>query len=556
MSAHDLEVAPTPEQGEAREGRSVVVMATFAAEPLLPTIAYWLRRHGLDVALRTAPYGQVLEQVAIAGSELGEAGTDLGVILIRVEDYLRDAEGRFDLGPASLRRASGALEELSAAIATFLEAGGAPLLLGMMPVTVTGLDAGLAAWARRELASCAESCSAVLWLNVEDAMDLYEVRSAADPFRDEIAHVPFSEECLAAVGTAVARRLRALWASPRKAIALDCDNTLWRGACSEDPIEELDPGGPFECLRHFMHEQAEAGRILCLVSRNPERDVERAFARLGAPLEAADIVARRCGWEAKSDSLCSLAAELDLDVDSFVFIDDDPLECAEVRERLPGVAVVELPPHPEEIPLALRHAWELDHGAVTEADRRRLRSYAANRRLREELERAESSASFLAGLNVRVDVAPARLHDLERVVQLFQRTNQFNSTAERPSPAELRKRLSLPGCEIWVVRVEDRLGDYGLVGALLTSTAGGVLRVEQMALSCRVFKRDVERVMLGEVLAAQAERPARLLVAYRESERNVPVRRLLDELNAEELTTGEDAPRWFELAPAAWSGCR
>jgi len=546
MVVHVADDALPGSQGEvdgAIGGRSVVIAATFTAEPVVAAVAYWMEHYRLNVMVKPAPYGQVLEQVALPDSDLVRAGTDLAVILIRIEDYLR--------GPASDGRArarvTAHLIELAAAIDAFLEDGGGPLLLGVMPTTEPDPPRGLGEWARRKLRDCLKPHPTALWVDLEEALDLYEVRSIADPLRGEIAHIPYSDECLAAVGTAVARRIRALWGVPRKAIALDCDNTLWAGACSEDPLGELDAEGPYRRLRVFMRQQAETGRLLCLVSRNRPEDVEAAFERYGDPLEGGDIVARRCGWDDKADSLQSLAEELGLDVDSFVFVDDDPLECAEIKERLPGVSVLELPPDPHLIPRTLRHAWELDFAFLTEADRRRSRSYLANRKLSEGLRRSRDAPSFLAGLNVRVSLARARADELPRVVQLFHRTNQFNCTGWRPSSSALKHFASDEKSGIWTVRVVDRLGDYGLVGALLTSRAEAEVRVEQIALSCRVFKRSVERSMLSELFAALDPRPARILIAFRETERNLPARRFL-EVHGEEVTrSGTDDTRWFSV---------
>ena len=531
----------------------VLVASTFVAEPALGALRYWLGRQRLEVELELAPYGQVLEQLRGREAGLSGPGTDLGVLLVRVEDYLRREDARLDSSSAAFSRATRNVEELCSAIARHAEEGGCRLLLAAMPAS-GGAPAAVeevVARGRERLERCAVEHDCVSRLDIEDCLDLHEVRRIADPRRDELAHIPYREECLAAVGTAVARRIRALWAPPCKLIALDCDNTLWGGACSEDPIEELDPGGSFAYLREFMRAQADAGRLLALVSRNPDADVRRAFARHAAPLTEADVVARRCGWEAKADSLRSIAVELDLGVESFAFVDDDPVECAAVRAELPEVAVVELGGDPRRIPGLLRHAWELDLTVATAADRCRSRSYLANRRLRDERAGAEDHEAFIDGLAVEVVLAPLGAADRDRFLQLFHRTNQFNATGWRPTESELRQRLAAPGAAAWVVRVSDRLADHGLVGALLTASEAGELRIEQAALSCRVFGRRVERAMLAALIAAVGTPPRRLLLNYRDSGRNVPVRRLLDQLGVPEHADAGAPAKLHELPLAA-----
>jgi FkbH-like protein len=526
-------------------GRDLVIAATFAADPIATFLRYWLRRERLEVGVSMAPYGQVLEQVALASSELNDTDVDLGVILIRIEDYLRVEEGCLDSGATSAKRD---LAELALRLEERLRSGGGPILLGVMPVMAPALDSGFVECVVSRLRESVDAHRSASWIDVDDALDLYRVRSVTDPLRNEIAHIPFSDEFMAAVGTVLARKARALWGEPRKVIALDCDDTLWGGACSEDPIEELDATGPFSYLRKFMCEQAEAGRLLCLISRNRPEDVAAAFSRYAAPLTSSHIVAQRFGWGAKSESLRSLADELNVDVDSFVFVDDDPLECEEVRARLPGVTVVQLPVETEAIPLTLRHVWELDLAFVTEDDRQRSRAYAANRRLKAELRDANDS-SFLKGLNVRVEVTLASGGDLDRVAQLFSRTNQFNSTGQRLSLSDLRRLVSGTGSQIWTVRVADRLGEYGLVGAVLTSRTMQEMRVEHIALSCRVFNRGVERSMFAALLSVADPPPKELVIAFRATERNAPVRCFLEEIGVERDPDEQTGKRWFSVSP-------
>jgi FkbH-like protein len=527
--------------------RSLTIASSFVAEPLLPTLSYWFRRHQLDVRVRFAPYGQVLEQLALEGSVLRDEEVDLGVLLVRPEDHLRGGEGRLDLAAGNVERAAAAVEELCGALLRHHEEAASPLLLAIMPANpVADAEAGglLSAW--RQQLRRATSAPGVSALDVEDALDLYRVREVGDPHRDALAHVPYSEECFAAVATAIARQARARWGRPCKVIALDCDYTLWGGACSEDGLDGLDSSGPYEHLRILMRAQAAAGRLLCLVSRNRQEDVDEAFLRHAAPLTPRDVVARRCGWGDKSSSLRSISEELGLGLDAFAFVDDDPVECALVRAQLPEVTVIELPPAPERIPETLRHAWALDSPPLTEADRQRAGSYAAMRRLRTERERAADAAAFIEGLRVEVSVSEAEPAELARIAQLFHRTNQFNATGERFTESRLRQLLQGEARTVWAVRVHDRLGDYGLVGALITSRSHGALRIEQAALSCRVLQRRVEHEMVAAIGAEAAKGGDRLLMSYRDSGRNVPVRRLLEELTGGRLDEREER-QWLEI---------
>lgn len=192
--------------------RRVVIAATFAVEPVLPGLSYWLERHQMEVELAQAPYGQVLEQVTGPESDLTAESTDLGVLLVRFEDYLRDEDGVLHLGQEELEAALRHVEELVTALTDHASAGRCPLLVGVMPSTAGDDARQLMIRGRQLLEECIATHPGDLFgLDIEGALDLYSVRQVEDPFRDEIAHVPFSEECLIAVGTTIAGQLRELW---------------------------------------------------------------------------------------------------------------------------------------------------------------------------------------------------------------------------------------------------------------------------------------------------------------------------------------------------------
>ena len=167
--------------------------------------------------------------------------------------------------------------------------------------------------------------------------DLYPVPDYYDPHGDELGHIPYTPAFYAALGTAVARKIHALRRAPYKAIVLDCDGTLWDGVCGEDGPEGVSLDPPRRFLQEFMLAQRDAGMLLCLSSKNNEQDVLETFrANPRMPLQPEHFVARRINWEPKSAHLVSLAGELNLGLDSFIFVDDNPTECAELAGPLPG----------------------------------------------------------------------------------------------------------------------------------------------------------------------------------------------------------------------------
>jgi FkbH-like protein len=367
----------------------------------------------------------------------------------------------------------------------------------------------------------------------------YPVADPFDPHAEQLGDVPYTPLFFAALGTVVARRLHARRMKPFKAIALDCDNTLWRGICGEEPVA-LDE--PARRLQEFMRAQRDAGMLLVLSSKNNERDVEETFAAHPEfPLKYEDFIARRVSWASKADSLQEMAGELNLGLDSFILVDDSAKEIAEVRAAHPEVLCLELPRNIDRIPHFLEHVWAFDKFQVTEEDRKRNESYrteAARGRLERE---AGSLEKFLEELQLEVRIQRMAEAQAPRVAQLTQRTNQMNTTLIRRTEQEVR------ASECYTVDVSDRFGSYGLVGALFLVEDGEALILENLLLSCRALGRGVEQRMLAWAKEQSPARgKARLEIPVVEGPRNQPAR---DFVLGKTRTAAAPAPK--PAAPAA-----
>ncbi|HVV00522.1 MAG TPA: thioesterase domain-containing protein, partial [Verrucomicrobiae bacterium] len=261
-------------------------------------------------------------------------------------------------------------------------------------------------------------------------------------------------------------------------------------------------------------------------------DVREVFAqRIEMPLRREHIAARRLNWKPKSENLKSLARELKLGLDSFIFIDDNPVECAEVSANCPDVLTLQLPDDPAAFENFFRHCWVFDHLKLTEEDRKRAEMYQQNRQREQLREESLSLADFVAGLELRVVIEPMQPAQLQRTAQLTQRTNQFNFTTRRRTEMDIQKLLT--SHEVLTVTVADRFGDYGLTGAIICSQREGTLDVDTFLLSCRVLGRGVEHQMmarLGEI--AQSRKLNWVDAHFVPTQRNQPALDFLESIGA------------------------
>jgi FkbH-like protein len=504
----------------------VAVSATFTAELIAAPLEFWIEELGWDYQVRFAPYNQVFQQLLDPDSLLARNREGVDVVLVRFEDW-----SRFGEGDALKENVQRLVLCLRAAADVFRS----PLVVALCPASPGFLeDLERAALARRMEALVESSLgglSTVHLVRPEELAGLYPVPDYYDPHGDELGHIPYTPAFFAALGTLLARKIRALRTAPYKVIVLDCDETLWHGVCAEDGPEgvSLDPSRRF--LQDFMLAQRNAGMLLCLCSKNNEQDVLETFrANPRMPLQPGHFVARRINWEPKSANLVSLAVELNLGLDSFIFVDDNPTECAELQAHCPEVLTLLLPNDPERIPAFLRHVWAFDRLRVTPEDRERASTYAQEIE-RGRLRKTASLGEFLAALNLEIRIAPITPEQLPRVSQLTQRTNQMNFTSIRRSESEIQALVRDGLAECLTVDVRDRFGSYGLVGVMIFTAGAEAIALDTFLLSCRALGRGVEHRMLARLGEIARERGLATVDArFTPSARNSPALNLLESL--------------------------
>jgi amino acid adenylation domain-containing protein/FkbH-like protein len=533
---------------------TVVIVATFTADPLRAPLQFWMDTLGIPAHVVLSPYGQLLQELLNPASLLSRNANGFDLLLIRVEDWIRDRSDHDAAG--NVEHVSGVAREFIAAIGKLRARTAAVMLIYLCPPSSTApaaCELQLAA-IHRDLHEQLNALPHTHCFTHVELTRLYPVAAYEDLHSERIGHIPYSQEYFAALASLFARRITVLLKPQYKVIAIDCDNTLWKGVCGEDDAAgvQLTP----ECLRlqELLVQQHDAGMLLCLCSKNNPEDVAAVFeSRPEMPLREQHLICSRVNWNAKSDNLRSLARELDLALDSFIFIDDSALECAEVRAHCPGVLTLQWPGEAGEAAHFIEHVWAFDRVQVTAEARHRTEQYRQNRARNMAIEEATDLQEFLASLRLEIDIAAPQPTQLGRVVELIQRTNQFNLTGIRRRAAELETLLGAHELHCLVVHVRDRFGDYGLVGAVLYASRReeSVLEVDTFVLSCRVLGRGVEHRIINELgRSAEDAGLKHLLLRYRHTARNEPARSFLENTFARFRIEQADTERNTYVIPA------
>lgn len=524
---HEKLISAEGSRTASENSLTLVVASTFTAEPIEPFLSFWLEQVGIAASIRFTPYNQVFQQLLDPVSLLNTNENGTNIILMNPEslipaEQITEAESRSQLEQN--------VQYVCDVLKSRKGVSRAPLLLCLCPPTSGQTDWFQDVW--RLISAEAAQMPEVELLDMSAAASLYEVKKVYDRFTDELGHIPYTSEFSAAAAAAIARRVYTRLSSPRKVIVLDCDQTLWRGVCGEDGWQDIDVTVPHRELQEFMLRQKEHGMLLCLCSKNSEPDVLDVFRHHSEMrLSLEDFIARRINWEAKSANLKSLAHELQLPLNSFIFIDDDPVTCAEVREQCPEVLSLELPIESSEIPAFLARVWAFDKPAVTTAeDRSRSLMYRQNQLREQSRSKALTLEEFLAELELKITITNPNKSQLQRVVQLTQRTNQFNTSGIRRSELEIDQLLAAGAYQCRVAHLTDRFGDYGLIGVLVYRFADDAVEVETFLLSCRALGRRVEHEMLAKVChLAEEHGLTKVTIPFVPTERNAPALSFLRE---------------------------
>jgi FkbH-like protein len=372
------------------------------------------------------------------------------------------------------------------------------------------------------------------------------------------AKAPYSPVCLDAMAAALSVASRGFGSYFYKCVVVDCDNTLWGGVIGEDGLQgvKLDPynypGNVYWRVQQQLARLQAQGVLLCLCSKNNPADVQEMLEQHPAMvLKPAQIVTSKVNWLDKPTNLRAIADELNIGLDSLIFLDDSGFECNAVRSQLPQVRVLQVPANLPDYPALLDQAtdWLLGGGVTGESQAKteqyRLRAQALA--LQAEF---SSQEDYLRSLQLKVILTRNARDAVARISELSQKSNQFNLTLRRYTEAAITRQMEASDSDVFSLVVKDRFGDSGLTGVVVMHYEGEVARVDNFFMSCRVIGRGVEQVIWA-CIAGQARLQGchQLLAEFIPGPKNALVERFYDDLGLPRGTPhGTTVTYTFDLA--------
>ena len=294
----------------------------------------------------------------------------------------------------------------------------------------------------------------------------------------------------------------------KKCIVLDCDNTLWGGVVGEEGTHGIKlgldyPGICFRDFQQLLSILVSKGIILAICSKNNFTDVEDVWQNnRNNIINGSHISSYRINWENKAENIRAIGQELNIGLDSMVFIDDNPIERELVKGFLPEVEIPEFPKKPYEL---VSFFWEIYNQyfityELSDEDLKKTTQYKQNFVRNESMKDFKDMDGYLKSLNIEIDIYRGDESNVARIAQMTQKTNQFNATTKRYTVEEIRTLINR-GANVFCAGVKDKFGDNGItIAAILQQVKPGEIFIDSYLLSCRILGRDIERVVLLEII--------------------------------------------------------
>lgn len=395
-------------------------------------------------------------------------------------------------------------------------------------------------------------------INTEDIVRTVGQQAAFDSRFYFRSKAPYTGAFMNELARRITAAARGFGAHFYKVLALDCDNTLWGGVIGEDLLDGIKlgpydyPGNIFWRMQQEFTALERQGILLALVTKNNPADVDEVLRKHpDMVLKETQIVAKKVNWEDKPSNLRALAKELNVGLDSFVFLDDSSFECEAVRQQLPMVKTVQVPATLSDYPRMVEEIKSLfltggiaaDSKAKTEQYRQR----AGAEGLKAQFDTQEE---YLESLELKVELTRNARASVARISELSQKSNQFNLTTHRYSVAEIEQMMEGDSHAVYSLVVSDKFGNAGLTGVVVIRYEGRVATIENFFMSCRVIGRGVETCIWTSIVADAVKRGCNELSAeFIPSAKNAQVADFYDRLGIP-MTKESDGARQYTIATA------
>ncbi len=342
----------------------------------------------------------------------------------------------------------------------------------------------------------------------------------------------------------------------KKVMVLDCDNTLWKGVVGEDGMEGINlsassPAGKiFQEIQSLVKAAKDEGVLLAICSKNNFKDVMEVFRdHPEMILSPEDIIISKINWEDKASNIRSIAEELNVGIDSIVFVDDADYEINLIQTHLTSVQTFRVPDKIYRYPFKFRELLTAFYSASrTSEDLQRTKLYKVEKERHSEKGKHQNLEDYIRSLNLKVDLKLNDLQNCERLTQLTQKTNQFNLTTKRYTFDEMNRMIRDPHFEVFSMSADDKFGSYGITGlAIVERHSPNSIEIDSFLLSCRVIGRNLESVLFNSIVSHFPDQEIK--ATYFKTPKNSQVMSFFENQGMTLLSNESDEFKQYVLSP-------
>lgn len=554
-----------------RVALKVACVSSFTFDPLKPALELQALRAGFGIKSYIAPYGQYEQELINPSAGLASFQPDVVLLTIRLQDVCRSIYDGFNslIEDEAKRLLEDWIGRLSAAIQTFRKHSSAYILMqnyDQPVVPATGItsrresysQADVVGRANDRLADLAESIDNLYIMDYDGLVARTGRRQWSDARTEFFARIPIASRHYWALAGFYIRHLRPLYGLSKKVIVLDADNTLWGGVVGDVGPNGIElgndfPGNAYVAFQKRVLDLYNRGIILAIASKNEPGSVEEILKNHpNMVLRPEHFATTQINWNPKPDNLRQIAEDLNLGLDSFVFIDDSPVECEMMRTALPQVMTIPLPKDPAAYAGVIESLDCFDQWIISAEDRKRGELYKAEAGRREFQRQTVDLPTFYRQLEMKMTLFVDCSSHVARASQMTHRTNQFNMNTIRCSEDDIHRFMAADDHEIITLALQDRFGDNGIVGLAVVRRREQIWTLHMFLMSCRVLGRTVEQTFIRWIANRAQDAGAKQLTAeFAPTSKNKPFAGFYQDCGFNLVGSSSDIQQWtWELEGA------
>lgn len=527
------------------EKLKIAFLRSFTIEPLLPVVRTKIAQMDYLPEFYIGEYDNIAQEVFNKESGLYKFSADFIVMFQWLEQIAPNLSNRFlsltgeDDVNDEIERVSQQMSDYISAIRaqtnTTIVLNNFPVLenstLGILDSQSSQFYYGAFKKLNARLIDIKEQFPGVYILDLERMFSVNGIESSYDKRSWYMAQAPLGKNILVSLGDTLSLYFKSLTGKVKKCLVLDCDNTIWGGIVGEDGLSGIKLGNNFPGAGYLDFQKEilnlhDRGVMITLCSKNNEDDVLEVLNNHDSCLiKKEHLSSYKINWNDKATNIEGLAQELNIGLDSFVFVDDSEFECNLVRERLPMVEVIQAPKQSFKLPGLISKTGLFDSLTYSREDRKKNSMYRSDKIRKKILSESNGIEDYLRKLGLKAELGTPAKDEISRVSQLTQKTNQFNLTTKRYTEADIHQFIDSDEYEIFRLKLSDNTSELGIIAAVIVSLDGDDADIDSFLMSCRALGRGVEKTILSYLLSYLKDKNIKTINGqYRKTKKNEQVR--------------------------------